>query len=184
VVTREPGPLTIEEGIEPTFATPSGKIELWSGQLADAGLDPIPDYVPPEGPAPGEFRLLFGRSPVHTFGRTTNNRFLSEICSDNEIWVNEGRARELGVVGEMVILVNQDGVRSEPVRVRATRRIRTDCVYMVHGYGHDAKGLGFARKRGASDSKLVTRTRVDPIMGGTGMNVNFVRIERTGEVPA
>ena len=26
-------------------------------------------------------------------------------------------------------------------------------------------------------SELVTRYKVDPIMGGTGMNVNFVRIE-------
>ena len=62
--------------------------------------------------------------------------------------------------------------------MKATQRIRSDCVYMVHGYGHDAKGLRFARGRGASDSKLVTRAKVDPIMGGTGMNVNFVRLER------
>jgi thiosulfate reductase/polysulfide reductase chain A len=48
----------------------------------------------------------------------------------------------------------------------------------VHGYGHDARGLRFAHRRGASDSRLVTRYVVDPIMGGTGMNVNFVRIER------
>ncbi|MBW2256733.1 MAG: hypothetical protein JRI25_19345 [Deltaproteobacteria bacterium] len=49
---------------------------------------------------------------------------------------------------------------------------------MVHGYGHDSKGLKFAYKRGASDSVLITRYKVDPIMGGTGMNVNFVRIEK------
>ena len=31
--------------------------------------------------------------------------------------------------------------------------------------------------RGASDAELVTQYKVDPIMGGTGMNVNFVRLE-------
>jgi thiosulfate reductase/polysulfide reductase chain A len=74
--------------------------------------------------------------------------------------------------------VNQDGVRSAPIRVKPTERIRPDCVYMVHGYGHDAVGLRFARGRGASDSELVTRYVTDPIMGGTGMNVNFVRLEK------
>ncbi len=38
-------------------------------------------------------------------------------------------------------LVNQDGVVSDPIKVKATERIRTDCVYMVHGFGHTAKGL-------------------------------------------
>jgi thiosulfate reductase/polysulfide reductase chain A len=179
VVVRDAGPVTIEEGLEPSFPTPSGKIELYSQQLADAGFDPIPEYVPPEEPPAGFFRLLFGRSPVHTFGRTTNNRFLSEIKSDNEVWLNARAARELGLSdGEMVTLVNQDDVRSEPIRVKATERIRSDCVYMIHGFGHKSKGLNFARGRGADDSRLVTKIRTDPLMGATGMNVNFVRIER------
>ena len=75
-------------------------------------------------------------------------------------------------------MVNQDHVRSKPIKVKLTQRIRGDCVYMVHGYGRTAKGLNFARGRGASDSELITRYKVDPIMGGTGMNVNFVRVEK------
>ena len=131
------------------------------------------------------FRLLFGRAPVHTFGRTTNNRLLSECFSENELWINSAAAAALPgfeeaplTNGERVVLVNQDGVRSAPIKAKVTERIRGDCVYMVHGYGHTAKGLKFAHGRGASDSQLVTRYKVDPIMGGTGMNVNFVGIER------
>ena len=75
-------------------------------------------------------------------------------------------------------LVNQDGVKSEPIVVKATERIRNDCVYMVHGWGHTAKGLTYARGRGADDSALVTRVAVDPVMGGTGMRVNFVAIQK------
>ncbi|MBM4394059.1 MAG: molybdopterin-dependent oxidoreductase [Deltaproteobacteria bacterium] len=179
VVVGKAQPTTIEDGLEPTFATPSGRIELFSQRLADAGFDPMPGYTPPEEPPAGHFRLLFGRSPVHTFGRTTNNRFLGEVASENEVWVNADAAKEQGVAGgDKVVLVNQDGARSQPIRVKATERIRPDCVYMVHGFGHDAKGLKFARNRGADDARLVTRIKVDPIMGGTGMNVNFVRIER------
>lgn len=179
VVLGKPLPAFIEEGLEPTFETPSGKIELFSQRLADAGFDPMPVFRPPKEPEPGQFRLLFGRTPVHTFGRTTNNRFLSEIVAGNEVWLNAEVAAEQGLKsGDMVILVNQDGLRSEPVPLKATQRIRRDCVYLVHGYGQDAPGLRFAHKRGASDARLITRSETDPIMGGTGMNVNFVTIER------
>ena len=74
-------------------------------------------------------------------------------------------------------LRNQDGVRSTPVRVRATEAIRGDCVYLVHGFGHTSKMLRRALGHGASDAQLVTRYEIDPLMGGTGMNVNFVTLE-------
>jgi hypothetical protein len=63
------------------------------------------------------------------------------------------------------------------VKVRVTERIRGDCVFLVHGWGHTSRGLRRARGRGASDSALTTAYKVDPIMGGTGTSVNFVRLE-------
>ncbi|MCK6502053.1 molybdopterin-dependent oxidoreductase [Myxococcota bacterium] len=172
-------PVTIEQGVQPTFPTPSGRIELYSQQMADAGLPPLPDFTAHEEPGPDQFRLLFGRAPMHTFGRTTNNAFLGRVMAENVLWLNARRAQELGLAqDELVTLVNQDGVRSPPIKVMPTERIRPDCVYMVHGFGHDAKGLSFGRNRGVNDTQLVTRVAIDPAMGGTGMNVNFVRIER------
>ncbi len=32
-------------------------------------------------------------------------------------------------------------------------------------------------KKGASDAELITQYKTDPLMGGTGMNVNFVTFE-------
>lgn len=176
------GVVTVEEGATPVYGTPSGKIELYSQQMADAGLSPMPEYTQHESPAPDQFHLLFGRTPTHTFGRTTNNRFLSEIYDENEVWINAQVAAEQGWKhGERVVLVNQDGKRSAPIKVKATQRIRPDCVYMVHGYGHTNPNLKFARDRGADDQGLVTRVKIDPVMGGTGMNLNFVRVERAEE---
>lgn len=179
VILGDRVPVSEEEGLALSFDTPSGKIELHSPTLAAAGFDPLPDYTPPEEVPPGMFRLLFGRAPMHTFGRTANNRFLGEVFSENELWINSIAARALELRdGERVVLENQDGVRSAPVKAKVTERIRGDAVYMVHGWGHTAKGLRFAKGRGASDSALVTRYKTDPIMGGTGMNVNFVRVLR------
>lgn len=179
VIVAKPEPVFIEDGVAPTFATPSGKIELFSQKIADAGLDPLPNYTPPEVAPEGHFRLLMGRAPTHTFGRTTNNRFLSRVYNENVVWLNAARAKELGLVsGDLVTLVNQDGATAGPIAVRATQAIRPDCVYMVHGFGHTARGLRFAKGRGADDTALCTRVAIDPLMGGTGINVNFVKLEK------
>ena len=69
------------------------------------------------------------------------------------------------------------------MRVRVTERIRPDCVFIVHGFGHTAKGLQLTYGVGASDIQLMTRVKVDPIMGGTGMRGNFVTLLSEG-VPA
>jgi thiosulfate reductase/polysulfide reductase chain A len=172
-------PLYFEDGIAPEFATPSGKIEFYSTQLADAGFDPVPRFTRPADGPPGSFRLLYGRAPVHTFSRTQTNPILSDAMSENEVWVNTMIGARLGLKsGDYVTLRNQDGVVSNRVKARVTEAIRPDCVYMVHGFGHTARGLRGAYLKGASDAQLITRYATDPLMGGTGTNVNFVTIEQ------
>jgi thiosulfate reductase/polysulfide reductase chain A len=170
-------PIYFAEGVPAVFNTPSGKIEFYSTQLRDAGFDPVPVYKrPAEGP-PGYVRLLYGRAPVHSFSRTHTNRILSDLMDENDLWVNPATARRFGVEhGRYVRLRNQDGVESNRIRVRVTERIRPDCVYMVHGFGHTARGMRHAYGKGASDAGLITQYTVDPLMGGTAMNVNFVTL--------
>ena len=166
-------PLYFEDGVAPEFYTDSGKIELYSSKLASYGHDPIPTYTDHGEPPQGYYRLLFGRAAVHSFSRTTNNPVLNRIENTNHVWVNRRVAAEWGLKnGEKVVLRNQDGAESAPVSVKATERIRPDCVYMVHGFGHRARGL--SNHKGADDADLITRYNTDPIMGGTGMNVNYV----------
>lgn len=181
-----PQPIYFEEGAAAEFYTDSGKIELYSAQLASLGFDPMPTFHDGEveEPPPGYYRLLTGRAPSHTFGRTTNNRLLSEVFDENAVWVNAAVAAKWRLRdGERVYLTNQDGVRSTfSAPVKVTERIHPDAVYLVHGYGHRAQELTFAHGRGIDDAELVTRYKVDPIMGGTGVNVNFVTFVRADEV--
>ena len=179
VVRGAPPAVYFEDGVRPDFPTPSRKIEFYSVPLRDAGFDPVPKYKRPAAGPPGSFRLLFGRAPVHTFSRTQTNPVLHQAMPENELWVNADVAARAEIrSGDRVRLRNQDGVVSNTVRVKATQAIRPDCVYLVHGFGHTAKGLRRALGKGASDSRLVTRYETDPLMGGTGMNVNFVTLER------
>ncbi|MFN7951720.1 MAG: molybdopterin-dependent oxidoreductase [bacterium] len=179
LVRGKPVPVYLEDGVTPSFPTPSGKIELWSQQLADHGFDPVPRYTRPAAGPVGSFRLLFGRAPVHSFSRTQTNPVLMQAIGENDVWLNASVARRMELrTGDRVRLRNQDGALSNPVKVRATEAIRGDCVYLVHGFGHTSPMLRSALGRGASDAGLVTRYRTDPLMGGTGMNVNFVTLER------
>ncbi len=171
-------PIYFDEGVPTEFPTPSGKIEFYSLQLEQAGFDPVPKYKRPASGPPGSFRLLYGRAPVHSFSRTQSNHILMDMMNENEVWINADVATRSGLKsGDYVRLKNQDGVVSNKVKVKATERIRPDCVYMVHGFGHNAKMLTFAYMKGASDAQLLTRYEVDPLMGGTAQNMNFVTIE-------
>jgi len=178
IIRGQPQPLYFEDGAPAEFDTPSKKIEFYSLQLEKAGFDPVPRYTPPAAGPAGSFRLLFGRAPMHSFSRTQSNRLLTDLMDENAVWLNHTAATRLGLKsGDYVRLRNQDGVVSNRVKVKATERIRPDCVYLVHGFGHTARSLRHAYGKGASDAQLVTRYRTDPLMGGTGMNVNFVTLE-------
>ena len=175
---RKSGNLYMQKGKKHEFYTPSGKIEFYSEELAKLGFDPMPIYTPHAGPDQGFYRLNYGRSPMHTFSRTINNPNLSDLTNENMLWVNPKVARIEGLKNNQEVwLQNQDGINSSfPIKVRVTERIRWDSVYMYHGFGHSNKKLSRAHGKGASDTELISRIKVDPLMGGTGMRGNFVKI--------
>jgi thiosulfate reductase/polysulfide reductase chain A len=168
--------LYMPEGVDWPFNTPSGKIELYSSTLQQYGFDPMPNYIEHPQAPDGFYRLIYGRAPAHTFSRTANNPYLSDLMKENALWVNPKVAKLWGLEkGQKIWLKNQDEVISSfPIKVRVTERIRWDSVYMVHGFGHARKELTRAYGRGASDTEMITNVMVDPIMGGTGMRGNFV----------
>ena len=161
----------------PLFPTQSGKIELVSSVLQDLKFDPLPKYEPVEEPPAGYLRLIYGRAPVHSFARTENNAWLDDLMAENPVWISTEAAGQIGLRdGQKVILENQDGVKSPPVTLRATPGMRRDCAYTVHGFGPQAPGLKKAYQHGFSDGALMTRVAIDPLVGATGMRVNFVRV--------
>ena len=181
VVLQSGKPYFEDFGDASPFHTPSEKIELYSDQMAERGFDPMPVYEPVEEPPAGFYRLLYGRSPVHTFAKTQNTPVLHELDPENEVWLSTTAAVSEGVEdGDEVWLENQDGARSGPIKVKATERIRSDAVFMAHGFGHNSRALTNANGKGASDTDLQTRYALDPISGGAGMRVNFVKIVREG----
>ena len=173
---REVDDLYFYEDEDVEFYTNTGKIELYSTSFAGEGFHPVPTYTAHPEPPEGFYRLIYGRAPMHTFSRTSNNPNLFDLMDENALWVNPKIAKEWYLKNDQrIYLMNQDGVKSQfPVKVRVTERIRWDSVYMVHGFGHAQKQLSRTFGRGTSDTRLITNVMLDPIMGGTGMRGNFV----------
>ncbi len=163
--------------------TESGKVNLSVENFEDEDLDPIPKFEPTPAPPKGYTRLIYGRSPVHTFSRTMNNLWLNHEMPENKLWLNDKVAAQLGIKNdEEVVLENQDGKRSNPIKVLVTPGIRPDAVYMTHGFGSKSPLLSRAYKKGAADGYMMTNNTEDPFMGATSKRTNFVRIVRGRKV--
>jgi thiosulfate reductase/polysulfide reductase chain A len=181
---READDLYMAENEETEFSTDSGKVELYSTYFEQAGFDPLPVYTAHPEPPEGFYRLIYGRAPMHTFSRTSNNQNLTDLMDENSVWINPVVAKEWGLKNDQYIrLRNQDNVTSGfPVKVRITERIRWDSVYIVHGFGHTQKQMSRSFGKGLSDTQLITNVLKDPLMGGTGMRANFVTFVTDEEV--
>ena len=160
-----------------TFKTEDKKVHLYSKELKDLGFDPLPKYEPTNDPPKDYFRLIYGRVPVHTQGSTESNPWLHTIIPEPLLWINETIARSMGLNNEdEVVLENQDGFKSDKVKILTTPGIRQDTVFLPHGFGGNDRGLLDFTKRNVSDNYLLSKYAVDPINGGTGLRVNFVRL--------
>ena len=171
--------LYLEAGEEFHFHTPSGKVELFSKQLADKGFDPLPVFRPQPAPPSGSYRLLYGRSPLHTFGRTQNNPILFDLDPTNALWIHPRSAARLGLRdGDPVLVRNGHGDVTGPLPAKVTERMPEDAVYMVHGFGHRAPGLTRTNGRGGDDTAVIRNYVLDGMSGATGMRTEFVTVQR------
>ncbi|TCH98194.1 hypothetical protein EJV46_13465 [Roseococcus sp. SYP-B2431] len=88
------------------FATPTGKIELWSTLLERFGLDPLPDYMPPldrvvEKDPDFPLRLQTGiREKTYHHSRFREQAWARKVSPDPKVYVNPVTAAEYGLAEE------------------------------------------------------------------------------------
>ncbi len=117
------------------FATPSGKIELYSERAVGLGLPPLPVY---EAPAPSGYPLALrqGRTLTHFHGFYDHGRALPTLAkADPEpvLWISPADAGARGVTeGAAVRLHNERGAMR--ARARVTDRIPAGTVWMRDGW--------------------------------------------------
>ena len=174
----------IQPGEDPYGIPEEFEVLLFNEDLADSGHPGAPTYIPvPQAPN-GFARLLYGRSPVHTFNRSQNNVWLNNAMPNNPVWVNDEVAAKIGLTdGDTVGFINSEGVKSTTTTtVKVTAGIRKDCVYMYHGYGSANPLMSIGVGAGVDDTSLITKVAVDPESGCHGMRNNFVKLIKNGKV--
>jgi thiosulfate reductase/polysulfide reductase chain A len=164
------------ETIEPSWNTPSGKIELYSATLAKVGFPGVPTWEEPPQPAEGQFYLLTGKVAQSTQFASQNNQLLHKYSDEPRLWMNAKTVKNLGLADNDLVEVSSTAGRIH-IKLEATQAIRPDCVYLTPGYGHLSKGLTTAYGIGASDSDLHV-TYTDPISGGQALSQTFVTVKK------
>jgi thiosulfate reductase/polysulfide reductase chain A len=165
-----------EDDGEITFNTPSGKIEVYSETLKNAGFSPWPTWEEPPMPKDDEFYLLTGKVAQQTQFGTQNNQLLHKYSDEPCLWMNTKTAVNLGLATDDWVAVTSP-VGTVHIKLLSTEAIRPDCVYMTPGYGHLSKGAKTAYGVGASDSVLHV-TYTDPISGGQALSQTFVTVKK------
>jgi thiosulfate reductase/polysulfide reductase chain A len=160
---------------EHRFVTKSGKIELYSERLKEAGFDALPVYSAPAPPPAGTFRLILGRRAYFTHASTTNNAWLNAIEPENHVWLHPQSAKSAGVAdGDLVNLSSSAGAIQ--LKAKITEEIRPDCVFVLHGYGKKSQWQRLAAK-GGSDAAII-ETAWDKVSGGAALHETFVKVRK------
>jgi anaerobic selenocysteine-containing dehydrogenase len=117
------------------FRTPSGKCEFFSERLAQQGLDPLPDYLPPHESADGapelaaRYPLAMISPPARNFLNSTfvNVESLRSTEGEPHLDIHPADAHKRKVAdGDLVRIFNDRG--SMQARARVTDRAREGLV--------------------------------------------------------
>ncbi|MEW6440230.1 MAG: molybdopterin-dependent oxidoreductase [bacterium] len=174
-------PALPERTSDARLKTPSGMVELLSTRLEEAGVESFAPFRPPAPLGADEFRLLVGRSAVHTHGQTMNNPLLHEILPENALWVHPDRAAPLGLADGDLAEVSRQGVAAT-CKVKVTPWIHRDAVFLIHGFGRTVPAQTRACRKGVADQLLQKGmlSEYDPAGGGNALCDTVVRVGKAG----
>lgn len=169
------GPIFWDRADGLKLKTSSGKIEFRSSLLEDAGFESFPAYSPMPSPPEGQFRLITGRLALHTHVSTQNNPYLNELCPENVAWINTRRAAALGIKNnDEIEIASKCG--SGRVKAFVTDLIHPEALFILHGFGHEAKRAARSYNRGISDS-LLQENIYDKVGGSPAYHDTFVTVK-------
>ncbi len=133
-----------------TFKTASGKVELLSNSMAEVGLDPLPDYVPPLYERSGDeasaaFPLILQtglREKTYHHSRFREQAWARKVSPEPTVCIHPRTAMRLGVdEGDWVAVETEAGAGSCRLLVEISDRTTPEVV---------TTGIGWWRPEGAA----------------------------------
>jgi len=158
------------------FRTPSGKVEVWSQQVAEVGQDPLPAFLEPaESPAstPGvaaEYPLILttgARHVAYVASRGRNLPSLRKLMPEPVLDIHPETAAALGVAeGGRVRVVSPRG--AVEVKASLTADLDPRVIRLLHGWEE-------------ANANLLTNDRlVDPVFSTPALRGALCRIRKVG----
>lgn len=172
----------IQDPAHVPFATPSGKIEIFSRriyELPKKNIPPIPSYVPA---AEGYEDSGKEKYPLQLIGWHTkrrchtihdNNPWMEEV-EPQRMWINPQDAKERGIEDESIAEVFNDRGRIR-IPVRVTERVMAGVVAISEGAWYTPGPDGIDRR---GSINVLTSTRPTPFARGNGQHTNLVEVTR------
>jgi thiosulfate reductase/polysulfide reductase chain A len=99
---------------------------------------------------------------------------LSELISENVLWINTEEAGKLGITNGQVVEVASDHGFGK-IKAFVTDFIHPEAVFMLHGFGRQVPATTRCFGKGASDTALQDNV-TDMIGGSPGLHETFVRV--------
>ena len=123
-----------EKYLSKGFSTPSGKVELYSKQLLDAGFTPIPDYIEP-CKLSSDFPLVLTCRKSGFFRHSDNRQLNSLRSADKEpiVRIHSKTAIRFNIIdGDMIRIETANGKISQKAKI--TDDIRPDVLLADFGW--------------------------------------------------
>jgi anaerobic selenocysteine-containing dehydrogenase len=153
------------------FKTPSGKCEFYSAKLAQRGLDPLPNYVPPEGADRYPLVLIAAKTALHFLNSSYVNlprQRAAEVEPRLELHPDDAAARGIAD-GDLVRAFNDLG--SITLRASVGDRVRSGVAAMPHGWSPSLSPTG-------ASANALTSDGLSDQGGGSDMYDTRIEVER------
>ena len=154
------------------FATPSGKVEIYSSVFKQHGYDPLPVYSEPaQSPVRNpdlykEYPLILTtgkHTPLYTHSMFRKIVELNRFMEENTLEIHPETASRLGIRdGEIVVV--ESPVGEIEIKAMLTKGVHPGVVGMRHGFAD------------SNCNDLIDNTSRDPISGSTPMKASLCRV--------
>jgi len=150
---------------QPAFATPSGRVELYSERLLQHGQPPLPGFVPPDDHGPGfPLTLTTAKSGYYCHSQHRGIASLRRRAPDPMAEIHPDLAQARGIVEGAWMLVKTRAGRAR-FRARLSEAIHPGVVVADYGWWEACPDLGLPAETGSNYNSLIDTRHVDPVSG-------------------
>jgi len=154
------------------------KVKCYLKKLEKHGFDPMPSWKDEYDfkVSKDKFRFLTGRYVMFTQSATTNNIVLRDLMSTNHLWINDKKAKSLGIkLGDTVEV--KSSVGKVKIKAYPTNKIHPECVWFAHGFNSSSYHMKNSYNNGANDNVII-EDKFEKIYGCATMHHTDVTIRK------